>query len=139
MTGFSNSVRAFIRKSERMIEGVAKQSIADVVEDAQTVRALGGRMRVDTGFLRASGGAALGSMPSGPTSGAGNVSGESLSGQPLVVVLASWNLDVPVFWGWSASYARAREAHDGFMALAVQKWPAVVKRNVAKAKRGLVR
>ena len=42
---------------------VLKQSIKDLVEDANTTVNDGGRMRVDTGFLRSSGVAALNEIP----------------------------------------------------------------------------
>lgn len=137
---FSRQCRAATDRMQKMAEAVAKQSAQDVIADAQKTRARGGRMRVDLGFLRASGGAAVGQMPSGPTENRENQSYSSqqtLTGEPLVLALAGWDFEQPIYWGWSANYARARESKDAFMRLAAQKWPRIVKANIRRAKRAI--
>jgi len=135
---FSRQIQKFARKSKEMTEAVARQSVQDVVERAELTAAQGGAMRVDTGFLRASGGAALGGFPRGPSSNPGgrqfSGSGEAGTGIPLAVALAQWDFEAKLAYGWSASYARPREARDGFMRLAVQNWERIVESNVRAAK-----
>lgn len=135
---FARQCRKATDRMQKMAEAVARQSVQDVVADAQKVRARGGRMRVDFGFLRASGGAGLGEMPSGPTSNDDGVTfsaSAQVTGMPLAVALAQWDFETPIYWGWSASYARPRESKDAFMRLAAQKWPRFVKANIRRAKR----
>lgn len=102
-------------------------------------------MRVDTGFLRASGGAALGQMPRGPAEAtkrraAGDKTSqlydrnEALTGRPLIVILSVWDQTEPLYYGWSASYARIRESKDGFMRLAAQNWDDIVASNARRAR-----
>lgn len=91
----------------------------------------GGRMRVDTGFLRASGRLSLNGMPGGPVRGDDGKTydyDESLT----VLQLGKAQLGDVIYFGWSASYAQYREAFDGFLATAVQQWPQIVARVTAQ-------
>ena len=135
---FASDMNKHLGRYEKRIMAVTRASIQDVVNRAQEPTAKGGRMRVDTGFLRASGGAALNQMPSGPTSADDAVSGGSQTGQPLAVALARMKPGDSLYWGWSANYARPREFKDGFARGAAEKWPEIVDSvaNQAKA-RGL--
>ena len=54
MTTFSAQVADWVRKSEKLTEAVFKESSQRVVNEMQKVQGEGGRMPVDTGFLRAS-------------------------------------------------------------------------------------
>lgn len=128
MSSFARQVSEHIDKYKRRTRAVAKQSVEDVVEVAQTPTAKGGRMRVDTGFLRSSGGAALGEPPKGPSSqGDGGQSGE-----PLPVALAKWDLNQPLYWGWTAEYASARELKDGFARGAAELFPRFVENHAKR-------
>ena len=127
---FSKQVAAHSALYQKRIKAVFGLTAQGVVNLAQLPTAKGGRMRVDTSFLRNSGGAELGRMPSGPS-----VQGEAgTTGEPLAAVLAKWLPDQSIFWGWSANYARAREFKDGFMRGAAEKWPEIVKRTAALVK-----
>lgn len=94
----------------------------------------GGRMRVDTGFLRASGQASLTGMPVGPTRGAKDGS-YNYDASVTEATIGNMELGVTLYWGWTAAYARYREAYDGFMYAALQNWPQTVNRIVEEAKR----
>jgi len=87
-------------------------------------------MRFDTGFLRASIQAALGTMPSGPTTNEGGRTfseGQQVAGEPVSVTLLRWEPGRDtLFVGWTANYARFREAKDGFLRGAVELWPRTV-------------
>ncbi|MCY0150885.1 HK97 gp10 family phage protein [Hoeflea sp. G2-23] len=128
MAGFSAQVDAFVSQTEQRTTAVFKQSAQDVLADAQTPTAKGGRMRVDTGFLRNSHVSGL----NGST---------SLSGpESYVLTIAQAKLGDAITGGWTANYAVHREfgargqAPDFFLRGAAQKWPAFVRTNAAKLK-----
>lgn len=131
---FNGQISDFVRKSETRMIAVVRQSAHDVFEDAQVSTAKGGRMRVDTGFLRNSGQVSLTGLPSGPErleEGMpipANIKGSTVSWQPR---------RGPIWFGWTASYARAREYHDGFMVEAAKKWQQFINKNTAEIKRRL--
>ena len=129
---FEGSISQWVAKSERAVEAVFKQSAQEIAEDANTPTARGGRMRVDTGFLRNSQSADLNSRPSGPsdpdTENQGNPEQVSL-------VIAGARTSDTIYVGWTANYARYREARDGFAEGAAKKWPAIVRRNSARIRR----
>lgn len=129
-------IEEFVRKSEARVLAVIRNSLQDVTEMAQTPTAKGGRMRVDTGFLRASGRAALGSMPSGPNvkpadAPVGQYTGiyDNWSGESVQAVLVDMKLGDTFFFGWTANYAETRELYDGFLVSATQDWQNIVNRN----------
>lgn len=115
-----------LNTKERML-AVVRTAITDTIEEAQTPVAKGGRMRVKTGFLRASGGAALNAAPQGPSKGDpdGNYTWNIES---LNTVLANMKLGDAFYFGWTARYAKYREVYDGFLETAVQNWQTNVNR-----------
>jgi hypothetical protein len=129
MADFGQQVAAHVAKYKRRLRATARTAVQDTVEMAQLPRAKGGRLRVDTGFLRASIQAGLGQMPSGPTTNEGNetyAEGQQVAGEPVSVTLLRWNMQDTLFVGWTANYARAREAQDGFLRGAVELWDQTV-------------
>lgn len=125
---FTASMRRFKTKVREKQTAVFRQSVQDVMEDAQTPVQQGGRMHVDTGFLRAS----LQSSLNGTT---------ALSGpDSYSLAIATASFGDTYFGGWTASYAKAREfgsrgqAPDFFMRGAAQKWQAIVRANARKIK-----
>ena len=115
--------------------GISQAALAKMIE----VEGGAGRMRIDTGFLRASIGAQTGSMPSG----------ESVNPDPktpgafqyenagIVAATTAWQPGETLYVGWTANYARPREARDGFLRGAVEKWDGTVDRVAAKVRKGL--
>ena len=132
----SADIADFVQKSDARMLAVVRNSVRDMVEDMQVPTAKGGRMLVDTGFLRATGRAAIGSMPSGPNqkpAGAqtGQYTGhlDTYDGTALNAVLLNLKLGDTFFWGWTAAYAPVREIYDGFMDIPIQNWQNYVNVN----------
>lgn len=139
MASFENQVRQFDVKARQALRVVARESVQDVISIAQTTVGAGGRMRIDTGFLRASIQAALHTMPSGPTAPKkGAKKGQhktQVAGEPVAVTLLQWDpyTSARLFVGWTAAYARTREYHDSYLEGAVELWDQIVKRAAKKA------
>lgn len=139
MASFSDSVRAFRKTYEARLRSVGRDSVQEIISMAQTTRGEGGAMRVKTGFLRASIQAAIDKVPSGPVKGEkGEVYavGTQAAGEPVSATLLRWdpNTGATLFVGWTANYARAREAHDGFLRSAAQMWDKIVENSAKKAR-----
>lgn len=128
---FSAQVSDIVKRCEIRMDALVKQSVQDLIDDAQTPVAKGGRMRVDTGFLRASGQLSFTGMPSGPNRPEDGATGFQWS-ENISVSLAGYKSGDTIYFGWTAEYAGVREFYDGFLAGAVQNWQKIVDRN-AKA------
>jgi hypothetical protein len=138
MGKFGDDVNKFAKRFEKRFRAVARTAVQETTFIAQKPTGQGGRMRIDTGFLRASIQAALGSMPKGPTTNDGGYGGKrkypigaQAAGEPVAATLVKWDpiKGRPLYLGWTANYARVREYHDGFLRGAVQKWDSTVKRS----------
>ena len=131
MRSFEAQVSDIVKRSKRKLTAVMRQSVADVIEDAQTPRRRGGRMRVQFGFLRASGQASLTGLPTGPTR---NDDEREVDYDEVNTVATIGTFDVgnTFFFGWTAVYAAPREVHDGFLEGAIMNWSDIVARNVEK-------
>lgn len=121
MKDLVTQIDTIVIKTEARMLAVMRQSIANVVEDAQTPVAKGGRMRVKTGFLRASGLASLNAAPSGPRVGDKKKT-YAWEGESVNTVLAKMKIGDAFYFGWTAGYAKYREVFDGFLESAIQKW-----------------
>lgn len=87
-------------------------------------------MRVDTGFLRASGQASLNGMPSGPSRGERKEPNSYPYNENNVEVrLGELKLGAVFYFGWTANYARYRELFDGFLEGALMHWARIVAIN----------
>jgi len=143
MGKFANDVKKFETKFEKRFRATARGAVQTVVMTAERTRGQGGRMRIKTGFLRASIQGSLSGMPSGP---ADNPSGTTYdlnaqaAGAPLAAILLQWDpaKGMPLFIGWTANYARHREYHDGFLRGAVERWDQHVKVAAKIAEKGIV-
>lgn len=133
---FEAQVDAIVAKTEKRMLALMRESIQRTVDDAQLPVAKGGRMRVDTGFLRASGQGSLNGMPTGPARGESKVKGFYDNGgdTPTILELSKMQFGATFFFGWTAAYARYREAYDGFLEGAVQKWQQTVDAVAAEIK-----
>ena len=133
---FVATVEEWAKKSQARMLAIAQTAIQAVIDDAQTPVAKGGRMRIDTGFLRASGQASLNGFPSGPTKSTSALKNAyNWDEQNVTLVLLQLAPGDSFFWGWTAEYAKYREAKDAFMDLAVQRWQEYVNSATAEAKR----
>ena len=81
-------------------------------------------MRYKTGFLSASGRAAIGSMPSGPNMRPVDaVNGQySWDGDAVGSILLTLKPGDTFYYGWTANYAEVRNTYDGFLDAPVQNW-----------------
>jgi hypothetical protein len=123
---FTAQVEDIVSTSEKRLNALMRESLSRVIDDMQTPTAKGGRMHVDTGFLRASGQASLNGMPTGP--GRGDREGAYVYSpeNTINVSIGQLKLGSTFFFGWTANYAQYRELYDGFLETALQKWPAIV-------------
>ena len=122
----------FVRVSNARMEAVWKEGTKRLIFYIQTPRAKGGRMRVDTGFLRASGQASLTGLPQGPV----RPNEDKTYNIPdlTVVTIAQAKLGGKIWFGWTANYARIREYYDGFLRGGVSEWPRIVSEVVRDLK-----
>jgi hypothetical protein len=120
---FGAEVDEIVQRTEKRMLALMRER---TVNDAQIPVAKGGKMRVDTGFLRASGQGSLNGMPTGPSRGDPNGT-YPYDPQPMIAVLGSMQLGAVFHFGWTANYAKYREAYDGFLESALQKWPQTVE------------
>ena len=137
MGKFEQQINQFARKYEAKFKAIGRLSVQDTISMAQRVRKQGGRMRIETGFLRASIQAALHGMPQGPNANENSQKypeGSRVTGEDTSIVLLRWdpNKRTPLFVGWTANYARIRESKDGFLRGSVEKWDQTVFKAVKK-------
>lgn len=132
MPKFGQQVADFQRKAEAKYRALAREAVQETVSIAQTLESEGGRMHFDTGFLRASIQGKVGEVPSGPTVNEGNKKyepGQQVAGEEIAVTLLKWDPMKDVLYiGWTANYARYREAQDGFVRGAAEIWDRTVKK-----------
>jgi len=137
--GFEDEVRAFQVKTMARQTVVLKESAQRVVGEAQTVTGEGGNMRIDTGFLRASGQASVDEITATPVARPVDWAEQSSSEDPtqrdVALVLSGIQLGQTFYFVYAANYARAREAKDGFVKLAAQRWTSVVSQVVSEISR----
>ncbi len=132
-------IEDIVAVSEKRMIALMRQSLQDVINEAQLATAKGGRMRVDTGFLRASGQASLTGLPTGPSMKPDEATRHSFDDgnaplHPSVVLLLGKGDDglkmgATFYYGWTANYARYRELYDGFLEGALQNWSRIVAFN----------
>lgn len=131
---FKLSVDKFIEKSAVATLAVVQDAAQEMAIDANTPVAKGGRLRVDTGFLRNSIAARVGSLPQGPNLKPDGYSKPSWDSSAVTSVIMSMELGQKLYIGWSAEYAIYRENQDGFARLAAMSWPQYVAKATAKIK-----
>lgn len=126
MGDFSAAVSRFVRQSEDRMDAVVKESAQRVIEVAQTPRAKGGRLPLDTGFLRASGKVAINAIPSGPSkAGDGNPGAFDIGS--ITLTIANTRPGDTITFGWTAIYARKMEERYAFAEAAAMEWPSIVR------------
>jgi hypothetical protein len=99
---FGAQVSAITEGYKGLLKDARTKTVIGIVNQAQRPKARGGRMPVDTGYLRRSIRGALNTRPS-----------ES-DGTPLAALLEA-GLDGDVMIGWHANYAGFQEIRSGFM------------------------
>ena len=140
---FSVEIDKIIANTKEKMFAVFKDSFQDLVEEASRPEKKGGKMRVDTGFLRSTGCGALNAIPQGESEGRKRLPGEIgvLSEyanydfkSSLQSLLIEMKPEDKIYWGWSANYAKYRELYDGFIASACQNWKKYIEKNTRRLK-----
>lgn len=142
MGKFKDKIVSFIVDVEEENLNIVREAIQDMVADMQTPRgAKGGKMPVDTGFLRWSGVAMLNAWPVGPVRGRKRNSKDTPNAplpeytsnyaDELQIVLAKMELGDTFYWGWTAQYAYKQEMKCGFVDSATMNWDRYIQ-NAAK-------
>lgn len=142
---FAASVDDWVKKSDRRMEVVFKESAQDVIADMQEVGpskanpdSFGtGNLPVDTGFLRASLQAGVNSPPNEMTfRPPPEDEQKKLNYDPEAVSLVINGAKVTdkIYATYGAVYARRMEAMYGFVRLAAQNWPAIVTKRAGIVK-----
>lgn len=145
MTTFTAQIKNFAKKTDENIMKAVRQAIQDMVTEAQTpVRkgGGGGKMPVDTGFLRSSGLATLNVFPSGPGKGRARTKKDPPTGplpeyntdygEQLQIVLAKMKKGDLFYWGWTARYAELIEERYGFADSAIMNFQYYLDKACAK-------
>jgi len=127
---FGEQVWAFAEKAKQRQLAIFRESAQALMEEANTQEGEGGKMPVDTGFLRNSSAASVDGMPS------------DAAGEPALV-FAALELGQTVWAGWTAVYALRMEhgfygedslgrlyaqSGKGFARAAAQNWTFIVER-----------
>lgn len=137
-SNFAAQLQDIANRGEAAMLACFKNSIQELVENnMQVPTARGGRMRVDTGFLRNSGVANIGSMPTGEAiRSAGAKPGQYVwSSEQLVTVLAKLKMGDVFYFGWTAAYAEVREIYDAYMETSLMRWQQIVSTNADKIRK----
>lgn len=152
---FSAQVDAWVKQVKTRELAVFKESAQRVISEMQTPVKAGGRMPVDTGFLRASLQATIGTPSSAdPGTPRKRQNGEEgvifpLDAGQVALVIADAKLGDTIYATYGAAYARRLEygfvgedslgrsynqAGKGFVRSAAQKWPQIVGQVSAELK-----
>lgn len=141
---FEVAIDSFVNVSKEKMLDVIKQSVQEIVVDAQTPIAEGGKMPVDTGFLRWSGAASINHIPSGLTEGRKRSEGEvgvlpeyarDKEASYISDLLIKLKIGDTFYFGWTAIYAEKQETYNLFMTSAVKNWKQIVEKNVRRVRK----
>ena len=138
MSTFAADVSRWSEKAKRNATLVLKQSAQEVAEELSRPVAKGGRMRVDTGFLRSSLTTTLNTpTPMNPNAKAPSDAPPGSFTLNLVgtsTAIAAADLGDTIFMTFTASYARHREEKDMFVRTAAMRWQQIVDEVAARVK-----
>lgn len=138
MTEFSAQARAFVLQTQQRLEAVMRQSVLDLLEEANTPVAKGGNMPVDTGTLRAS----LSVTINDPSDRV-LFQGDSKPAEDIAVSIAAFEAGDTLYGTWTANYAAFVEygtegrAPRYFLTQAAGSWQSIVDRNATELARRL--
>lgn len=136
---FAAQVSDWVRETKARTDAVYRESAQRVVETMQVPRAMGGNMRVDTGFLRASLVATTtGILPPMQDKPDGVAAFAYDAGQ-INLVINGADITDTITVAYTANYARPREygsrgqPGDRFVSLAAQQWQRIVSEVATEA------
>jgi len=121
------TIGEWVAKSQSRLDAVWKTAAQDIVREVQTPRAKGGRMPVDTSYLRNSFSADVNKTPSG------NGNSAYTSG-PISIVINRAKIGDTVVFGFAAQYAIFVEVKYSFIRHAAQNWQQIVNKAAKKVK-----
>jgi len=122
------TISQWVAQTEERLNAVFRTAAQDIAREVQTPRAKGGKLPVDTAFLRNSFAADINTTPSG--------NGESsYSAGPISIVIGRARIGDRVVFGWGANYAVYMEARYGFLRGAAQNWQQIVDKAAKKVQR----
>ena len=130
MPSFSQTISSWAKRQELAMEAVVKEAALELTEEAVKPIAKGGRIPVDTSFLRNSIAAAVNSIPSGESSA-------SFDMQPVILAINKVKAGDRLVIGFTAEYARAMEHRYFFVRSAAQNWDNHVNKATKKVARAL--
>lgn len=125
---FGDQIRNWKNKTDTRVQLVFQESVQELGREANEPRAKGGNMPVDTGFLINSLTAAINSIPSGPSENVGGFNQQEWDATAFLLVVNGAEIGDRVTIGYTANYAPYMEARYGFLRLAAQNWPQIVKK-----------
>jgi hypothetical protein len=131
---FAAQVTAWVRKTERRMTAVFRESSQRVISRMQVPVGAGGNMPIDTGFLRASIRVSLSAMPRIDPAARPDAGAQYTSGNETVLVISKATIGQTIYAGYTASYAGYQENKRGFVRLAALEWPRIVKEVSREAK-----
>lgn len=131
---FSATISERVATYEKRLNATFKSSAQDLVEEVLRPVSQGGRMRIETGYLRSSLKGSTSSMPlidsnARPDEG----STYSPDDGAIEAIILGASINSTLFFGFTASYALPREYQDAFVRGAAQQWTSMVDRNAARS------
>ena len=136
---FSAQVRGWVTEKKARMVAVRNESAQRLIEIMQTPVAKGGNMPVDTGFLRNSLKATVGTANFSTVANPGGALSFSYDGGEVALVIAKAEINDTIEAVYTANYARVanyggdNRAPRLFVNLAAQQWPQIVAQVAAEA------
>jgi hypothetical protein len=121
------TIDQWVAKSQARLDAVWKTAAQDIVREVQTPRAKGGKLPVDTAFMRNSFSADVNKIPSGNGSSA-------YTAGPISIVINMAKIGDQVVFGWAANYAIYMEVRYSFLRSAAQNWQQIVDKSAQKVR-----
>lgn len=131
---FSASVDAWALKSKARLTAIFRESAQRVGEEANTTVHEGGKLPIDTGFLRSSYAVSMTGMPLGLGEPPDREAKYRPDNAAIDLVINQAVLGDTIWGGWTARYAPIQEERNGFQRSAAQRWPQIVTAVTAEAK-----
>lgn len=136
---FGEQMKNWRNKTALRMELVFQESVQEIGREANEPRAKGGNMPVDTGFLINSLTSAINSVPSGPSVAPEGYRSTDWDATSFILTVNNAKIGDRVVIGYTANYAQYMEARYGFLRLAAQNWPQIVKRVTSRVDQRLAR
>lgn len=133
--GIEDEINRRAKVYEQRLEAVFKSTAQDMFREMTKPVGDGGRMRVDTGFLRASAMVSTEDFPVADKENPDKNKKYAFRMGSVSAIIMGAKVTDELFFGFTANYAPYREVHDGFVENAVLQFDAFVAKNTIKAVR----